>query len=160
MRQHFTNQVVLQILSVSLLPFHKVASDTLALVFLTSPRPYSDDIRLPTRSLLSLNGGFGLSTASVGKVLLTQAVTAVLVQSLVVLRLVSRFGSLRIYRWTRIAFPWLYRLTPFVTKLASRLTLVALLVDLWAKVDCVALGYVCSAILWVEIACELVRVMF
>ena len=158
-RRQFTNQIALQIQSVSQLALHKVASDMLIPVFLASPRPHSDDLRMPTGSFLSLNGGFGLSTASVGKVFFTQAVTAVLVQSLVVPRLISRFGPLRTYRWTLSAFPWLYCLIPFVMKLSSPLALVALLVDLWAKVLFIALGYVSSAILWVQIACELVRVM-
>ena len=146
-RKRFTGQVILQIISVSLLAFHKVASDSLIPVFLATPRPKADDSRTASISPFRFSGGFSLSPASIGNVLLTQAVTAMLVQFLVVPRVITAFGALRTYRWTLFAFPWLYCLTPFVVKFPSPFSLIALLIDLWAKVLLVALGYVCSAIL-------------
>lgn len=149
----FTNRILLQIVSVSLLAFHTVASETLIPVFLAFPRshgtpgaPPQDRIKSP----LSLNGGFGMSSPSIGKVLFTQAVISVLVQIFVVARLVTRFGPLRTYRWTLVVYSLLYCLTPFVAEFKSPLSTMALLLDLWAKVLLVALGDVCSAILWVS----------
>ena len=149
-RKTFTLQVILQILSVSLLAFHKVASDTLIPVFLAFPRSEGSVSHVEHTSLFRLTGSFGLSPSSVGNVLLTQAVTAVLVQIIIVPRLLTRFGPIQTYRWTLFVFPWLYCMTPFVVKLPSPLSLIALLVDLWIKVLLVALGYVCSAILCVH----------
>ena len=146
-KKRFTGQIILQIISVSLLAFHKVASDSLIPVFLATPRAKTDKPRAASNSPFNLSGGFGLSSASIGYVLLTQAVTAILVQFLVVPRVITKFGALRTYRWTLFVFPWLYCMTPFVVKLPPPLSLIALLVDLWVKVLLVALGYVCSAIL-------------
>ena len=147
-RKPFTLQVVLQILSVSLLAFHKVASDTLIPVFLASPRPTSNVPQLGNELSFRLRGGFGLSSTNIGIIILTQAVTAIIVQFFIVPRVVTRFGALRTYRWVSSVFPFLYCLTPFVLELSSPLSIYALLVDLWIKVLLVALGYVCSAILY------------
>ena len=147
-RKTFTAQVVLQILSVSLLAFHKVASDTLIPVFLAFPRPTSSVSRPGSKLSFRLRGGFGLSSVNVGNILRTQAVTAIIVQFFIVPRVVTRFGALRTYRWVSSVFPFLYCLTPFVVELSSPLSICALLVDLWIKVLLVALGYVCSAILY------------
>ena len=143
----YTVQVILQILSVSLLAFHKIASDTLIPVFLAAPSSAGDVPKLRVRSVFHIGGGFGLSPASVGNVLLTQAMTAILVQSFAVPRIVTKYGPLRTYRWTLFVFPILYCMTPFVVKLRFPFSLIALLLDLWIKVLLVALGYVCSAIL-------------
>lgn len=134
-------------MSVSLLALHKVASDTLIPVFLASPSSPGDVTEREVKFYVDLGGGLGLSTASVGNVLLTQAVTAVLVQFLVVPKMVTKFGALRTYRWTLAVFPILYCMTPFVVKLPFPFSLMALLVDLWTKVLLVGLGYVCSAIM-------------
>ena len=145
-RTHCTHQVILQILSVSLLAFHKVASDTLIPVFLASASSEFETQRAK-RSFLNFGGGFGMDTATIGNVLLTQAVVAIVAQLFAVPYIIERFGALRTYRWTAFVFPWMYFLTPFVVKLPSPLSVIALLLDLWVKVLLVALGYVCSAIL-------------
>ena len=146
LQKPYTMQVILQILSVSILAYHKIASDTLIPVFLASPSSQFEADRSIMR-LLNLSGGFGMSTASIGNVLLTQAVIATIVQLAVVPIIIKRFGALRTYRWTLFVFPWMYCLTPFVIKLPMPISVIALLLDLWIKVLLVALGYVCSAIL-------------
>ena len=146
----YTRQVVLQILSVSLLAFHKVASDTLIPVFLANASAESERRSLVKHSFLELSGGFGMDTATISNVLLTQAVVAIVSQLVAVPYIIKRFGALRTYRWTTFIFPWIYCLTPFVVKLPSPLSIIALLLDLWVKVLLVALGYVCSAILYVN----------
>lgn len=145
-KKPYTTQVILQILSISFLAFHKVASDTLIPVFLASPLSKGNEGVL-SRSFLYLESGFGMDSASIGQVLLTQAVVAIIAQLLVIPAIIERFGALRTYRWTLFIFPWMYCMTPFVVKLPKALSVVALLVDLWIKVVLVALGYVCSAIL-------------
>jgi Na+/melibiose symporter-like transporter len=88
-----------------------------------------------------------MDTATIANVLLTQAVVAIVSQLVAVPYIIKRFGTRRTYRWTMFIFPWMYCLTPFVVKLPSPLSIVALLLDLWVKVLLVALGYVRSAIL-------------
>ena len=142
----FTCQVLLQILSVSLLAFHKVASDTLIPVFLAHPSAKSE-IRNLGRSVFESSGGFGMDSSSIGNVLLSQAVVAICAQFIIVPSVIARFGPLQTYRWTLSVFPVIYCLTPLVVKLLPPLSTIALLLDLWIKVVLVALGYVCSAIL-------------
>ena len=140
----YTHQVLLQILSVSLLAFHKVGSDTLIPVFLANA---ADTRNLQGRAFFRFSGGFGMDTATIGNVLLTQAVVAIIAQIFVVPRIINRFGALRTYRCVLFVFPWMYFFTPFVVKFPSQFSTAALLIDLWIKVFLVALGYVCSAIL-------------
>ena len=147
LRTTYTYQVVLQILSVSLLAFHKVASDTLIPIFLANTSAESKIQSLEKRSFLKFSGGFGMNTATIGVVLLTQAVVAIVAQLFAVPYIIKKFGALRTYRWTLFVFPWMYFLTPFVVKLPFPISIIALLLDLWIKVLLVALGYVCSAIL-------------
>ena len=146
LQKPYTMQIILQILSVSILAYHKIASDTLIPVFLASPSPQfeADRNSIP---LLNLSGGFGMSTTSIGNILLAQAVIATIAQLAVVPIIIERFGALRTYRWTLFTFPWMYCLTPFALKLPIPFSVIALLLDLWIKVLLVALGYVCSAIL-------------
>jgi len=92
--RHFTYQVLLQILSVSLLAFHKVASDTLIPIFLAHPLSKSGTQRLG-RSFIRFGGGFGMGTSGVGNVLLSQAVVAIVAQFIAVPTIIARFGPLQ-----------------------------------------------------------------
>lgn len=144
--RHLTSQVLLQIVSVSLLAFHKVASDTLIPVFLAHPLSKSGTQRLG-RSFIRFGGGFGMGTSGVGNVLLSQAIVAIVAQFIAVPTIIARFGPLQTYHWTLSIFPCMYFLTPFVVKIHPPLSVLVLLLDLWIKVVLVALGYVCSTIL-------------
>ena len=66
-KRAFTPQVVLQILSVSLLAFHKVSSDIIIPTFLALPPSSNQDYnsRLP-RDILRFSGGLGLSIQKIG----------------------------------------------------------------------------------------------
>ncbi|MBE3043738.1 hypothetical protein IMZ48_14430 [Candidatus Bathyarchaeota archaeon] len=66
----FTLQVVLQIISVSLLAFHKVSSDAIIPTFLAAPPTPSDSQSSP-RNILQTPGGFGYSNQKVGVILLS-----------------------------------------------------------------------------------------
>ena len=134
----FTSQVVLQICSVSLLAFHKVSSDIIIPSFLVY------------EGRDGFSAGFGFSTIEVGNVLLTQAIVAILAQLLVIPRLIETFGPLRVHRCALCVFPILYCFTPFIVRLPRIVSIVVLLIDLWVKVLLSSLGYVCSAILYVQ----------
>lgn len=143
----YTSQIIVQVFSVSALAFHKVSSDIVIPVFLssTSVELRTEGLKVP--NFLKFTRGFGMTTAEVGTVLLTQAIAAILVQVFVSSRTISRFGALRTYRGVLHIFPCMYLLTPFTVILPRPFDLVALLLDLWTKSLLVGLGYNCSAIL-------------
>ncbi|CZR66893.1 uncharacterized protein PAC_16794 [Phialocephala subalpina] len=142
----YTSKVILQILAVSLLAFHKVSSDVIIPTFLATPfdENYSS---LDTRGLFKFAVGFGMELPSIGNVLLSQAITVIISQMLIVPRAIDHFGPLKTFRWAVFAFPWLYCLTPFTATLPYPLSLAVLLLDLWIKAALVSLGYTSSAIL-------------
>lgn len=143
----YSYQIILQVLSVSMLAFHKVSSDILIPMFLATPSAVSNGNGKLHRELLKFVGGFGMSTAQIGNVLLTQAVAAIIFQKFAIPRIIAKYGALKTYRAVLHLFPCLYVLTPFTVRLPHLLGLFALLMDLWMKTLLVGLGYNSSAIL-------------
>lgn len=143
----YSYQIILQVLSVSMLAFHKVSSDILIPMFLATPSFVSKGNGKLHRKLLEFVGGFGMSTAQIGNVLLTQAVAAIIFQKFAIPRIIAKCGALKTYRAVLHLFPCLYVLTPFTVRLPHLLGLFALLLDLWMKTLLVGLGYNSSAIL-------------
>ncbi|KAK3347043.1 major facilitator superfamily domain-containing protein [Lasiosphaeria hispida] len=145
----FSSQIILQILSLSLLAFHKVSSDTTMGSFLAlapSQDQHGDSVHGPG-FLLEAKGGFGFNTQKIGVIFLTEAIFRVMIQGAVVPFLITRLGALKAYRWALGIYPAMYLVTPFFPGLPSSWKLVALLPDLWSKVALSSIGYVCSAIL-------------
>ncbi|KAK3376112.1 major facilitator superfamily domain-containing protein [Lasiosphaeria ovina] len=160
--QTFTRQIILQVLSLSLLAFHKVSSDSITGTFLAlEPSPTGDyqqqgnsttpsaTVYHRSLSLPQAKGGFGFNTQTIGAMFLSEAVVRVVVQATLVPLLVSRLGALRAFRLVLVIYPAAYLLTPFLPGMRVRppLRLAALLLDLWLKVALSSTGYVCSAIL-------------
>jgi hypothetical protein len=144
----YTLQVILQILSVSLLAFHKVSSDVIIPTFLATPfdTPESSTDH-SKRDVFKFKAGFSMTSPSISNILLTQAIVAIVSQILIVPRVIDRYGPLATFRWSMFAFPWLYCLTPFTARLFYPLSTIAILLDLWIKGVLASLGYVASAIL-------------
>jgi hypothetical protein len=76
----FTKQVILQVLSSTILGYLKIATLATIPVFLETPPQSSNsttsgDLNAP-KFQFRTNGGFGLSTQGISNVLLTQAVAA------------------------------------------------------------------------------------
>lgn len=145
----YTTQVILQIISVSLLAFHKVASDIIMPVFLASPNRTTSHIpeHIKARNFLQFDDGFGLSTRQIGPILLSQALIAVIGQFFLVPRIVGTYGALRIYRYVLWLYPFFYLFTPFTAQLPYPVSVATVMVDLWVKVLLSSTGYTCSAIL-------------
>jgi hypothetical protein len=142
----YTRKVILQIVVVSLLAFHKVSSDVIIPTFLAaSSTGHSEDDTDVTFFRFKI--GFDMASPSIANVLLTQAVVAILSQIFIVPRVIDRFGPLKTIRWALSVFPWLYCITPFTARLPYPLSIIAILLDLWTKGILVSLGYVASAIL-------------
>jgi hypothetical protein len=148
----FTFQVMLQILAVSLLAFHKVASDSLMGTFLALPESAGSDkpaggaaprgISFPHAS-----GGFGFDTNVIGVIFLTEAIFRAAIQPMAIPWLISKLGELRAFRWVLGLYPATYILTPFLPRVPSPFQVIFLLLDSWMKVALSSVGYICSAVL-------------
>lgn len=151
----FTSQVVLQILALSLLAFHKVSSDALTGTFLSLGPPASHDgsntvgTRSQTPPFPHANRGFGLDTRSIGTIFLTEAIFRVAIQPTAIPWFISKLGTLRAFRCVLGLYPATYLATPFLPTLPPPVGLVVLLLDLWTKVALSSVGYICSAVLYV-----------
>jgi len=142
----YTRQVILQILSVSLLAFHKVASDIIMPVFLASPlEPKAKDSA--AHRPLQFSQGMGLDPHQIGPILLSQACIAVVGQYLVVPYIINSGGALRVYRICLWIYAMTYIITPFTARLHKPGSVVAITFDLLIKVLLSSTGYTCSAIL-------------
>ena len=146
-KKAFTQQVILQLISVSMLAFHKVSSDSIMPTFLATPPTPPGSQRTPTRNFLESTSGFGYSSEKIGFILLSQAIVAVIAQATVVPLFVDRVGPLKAYRIVLSIYPIAYLFTPLLPKLGSPFPLILVALDLWIKVIISSVGYICSAIL-------------
>ena len=152
--QAFTLHIVLQILAVSLLAFHKVSSDSLMGTFLALEPAHSsnngngnDGTKRDGISFPLASGGFGFDTRVIGIIFLTEAIFRTAIQPTLIPWLISKLGSMGAFRCVLGLYPAMYLLTPFLPSLSSPWQFVALLPDLWIKVALSSVGYICSAVL-------------
>ncbi|KAK4140773.1 protein zinc induced facilitator-LIKE 1 [Dichotomopilus funicola] len=155
----FPPQVILQVLALSLLPFHKIASDSLTSTFLAldandpnDNEPASGAGAATTTTprgtpLPHSQRGFGFDTRMIGIIFLTEAIFRVLIQPTAIPWFVSKLGALRPFHWVLELYPAMYIFTPFLPQLPSPFGVVLLLLDLWTKVALSSVGYICSAVL-------------
>jgi hypothetical protein len=147
----FTFQVILQILAVSLLAFHKVASDSLMGTFLalesTDEIDAVDETLRGHASFPYSKAGFGLDTRLIGIIFLTEAVFRTAIQPAAIPWFISKHGPLGAFRWVLGVYPAMYLLTPFLPQISSPFHIALLLLDLWIKVALSSVGYICSAVL-------------
>jgi hypothetical protein len=147
----FTKQVMLQILSSTILGFLKIATLAIIPILLATPSQSSNPAGAEKpgtlESILGTNGGYGLDTQSISNVLLTQAVAAIASQMLWVPTIIARQGPLPGYRLALFVLLCLYCMMPFAAGLPNWLALPALLVMLWIYALMNGLSTTCSAIL-------------
>lgn len=142
----FIPQVILQILAVSLLAFHKVAFDAFMPTFLAAPNQ-AEPPRENARDAPEPTGGFGYGSQTIGAILFSQAVVALVAQATIVPRLVGWAGPLRAFRVVLGVYPVAYLLTPVLPLLGPPLPMVTVVLDLWVTAVLSSTGYICSAIL-------------
>jgi hypothetical protein len=143
----FTSQITLQILSVSLLAFHKVSSDAIMPTFLAAPLATTTSQQNPALDLPQTTGGFGYNSQRIGFILLSQAIIAIITQATLIPFFIQRVGSLNAYRIVLCLYPVMYLFTPFLPNLISPLSLAGVVLELWFKVILSSVGYICSAVL-------------
>lgn len=156
-RSAFTRQIKLQILSIVIQGFLKIATLTIVPVFLATP-PQPDEPSSSTRglqvvkSVLGIKGGFGLDTMSISNVLLSQAVAAIGGQILVVPAIISRHGPLRSYRVVVVILFCLYCVFPSTASWSTWAGLPSVLIIMWVYAVASGLATTCSAILYIFIS--------
>lgn len=147
----FTLQVVLEVLAISLLAFHKVSSDAVMGTFLSLGPPSSQvtSARSAVRilSFPQTNSGFNLDTRTIGIIFLTEAIFRVAIQPTFIPWLIAKLGTLTAFRCVLGLYPAMYLATPFLPNLPTPLGIGVLLLDLWMKVALSSVGYICSAVL-------------
>ena len=143
----FETQVILQILSLCILAFHKVSSDAIMPVFLAENSSPAPSHLLTIHDPVTSGSGFGYSSKTIGFILLTQAIIGLITQATVVPIFIDKLGALVAYRIVLGIYPAVYIFTPFIPKLSPSLRLCLITLDLWSKVILSSVGYICSAIL-------------
>ncbi|KAI1110446.1 major facilitator superfamily domain-containing protein [Nemania sp. NC0429] len=140
----FTSQVILQIISVSLLAFHKVSSDAIMPTFLAAPIATEGALH---PGIFGGTNGFNYSGQTIGFILLSQAIFGLCIQATAVPFFINRLGPLKAYRVVLGLYPLAYLFTPFLPNLVEPLALGTVALDLWLKVALSSVGYICSAVL-------------
>ena len=147
----FTKQVMLQILSSTILGFLKIATLAIVPIFLAAPYQPSTSATSSKAGLLKsvfgVKGGYGLDPQSISNVLLTQAVAATISQLAIVPIVIARLGSLTTYRLALVMLMLLFCIMPLSAGLPHWLGLLNILVILWVYALVNGLCTTCEAIL-------------
>ncbi|KAM3565174.1 hypothetical protein ARSEF4850_001547, partial [Beauveria asiatica] len=157
LREIFTYQTVVTLLSYSFLAFHSVAYDQNITVFLSTPVvPRTPNNYRPP---LYFNGGFGLDPGTIGTIFIIYGVTSAAVQFILYPALVARYGVLRAFRACSIALPIVYFITPyaslFPTPRARFLAIVGVMV---LKAFCIIVAFPSTTILLTN-SCTSLRIL-
>ncbi|KAI0509344.1 major facilitator superfamily domain-containing protein [Xylaria bambusicola] len=147
--QTFTRPVVLNIISFGILAFHTMTFDQLLPVFLATAPP-KDEVEpsLPFKFV----DGFNLDSKTVGIILSIQGVYQLLLNTVVVPKVLRRFGALRSFRFIVVAYFLLYLVTPYLVLLPSAYRMVGLAVVLVWKCTFATVVYPSNAILTADSA--------
>ncbi|POR38441.1 Putative membrane protein [Tolypocladium paradoxum] len=123
MKEVFTRQTVVNLVSYTFLALHSVAYDQNISVFLNYPvvKHTPDNTRLP----FYFNGGFGLKPGKIGTIFTVYGITCGLIQFLLYAPLVNRYGVLRCYKVCSVVLPFVYLVTPYTSLLPTEATRVA-----------------------------------
>ncbi|KAH7321286.1 major facilitator superfamily protein [Stachybotrys elegans] len=117
MKEIFTPQTVLNLVSYTFLAFHCVAYDQCLPVFMHHPvkKHTAENTSLPFK----FNGGFGLDEGEIGTIFTIYGVVCGLVQFLVYSPLVTRYGVLKCFRACALFLPIIYFITPYTVLLPT-----------------------------------------
>lgn len=144
-------QTHLQILSVALLGFLKIAFLITIPIFLSIPsssRAKSQPTEMKERSsIFEFTRGFGMDTHRISNILLSQALAAVLAQFIVIPRIIAIGGALMSFRCGMAVQVLIFMIMPFTVILPTWMALPVFLGMLWAYALVNGLVTVSSAIL-------------
>ncbi|KAI0448900.1 major facilitator superfamily domain-containing protein [Xylaria acuta] len=115
----FTAQVTLQILSVSLLAFHKVSSDAIMPTFLAAPIATDTPGEVFHQGIFGGSDGFNYNGQKIGIILLSQSIFGLCIQATIVPFFINRLGTLKAYRIVLGIYPLAYLFTPLLPNLSE-----------------------------------------
>ncbi|KAK3694783.1 major facilitator superfamily domain-containing protein, partial [Podospora appendiculata] len=154
MKELFTNQTVINLISYTFLALHSVAYDQVLPVFLNYPRqiPDGDNTHLP----FQFSGGFGLTSEKIGTIYTAYGVACGFIQLFLFPAFCSRFGVLNCYRFAALVYPLVYIFTPYTTLIQDdTLRYAALLIIMLVKGLVVIIAFPCTTILLTNSASSL-----
>ncbi|KAI1738876.1 MFS general substrate transporter [Xylaria scruposa] len=145
----FTRPVIMNIISFGILAFHTMTFDQLLPVFLaTAPPKNQMETSLPFKFV----DGFNLDSKTVGIVLSIQGAYMLLMNTFVVPKVLSRFGTWQSFRFIVVAYFLLYLVTPYLVLLPPAYRMIGLAVVIVWKCTFSAIVYPSNAILLTESA--------
>ncbi|KAI0553456.1 MFS general substrate transporter [Xylaria curta] len=145
----FTRPVIMNIISFGILAFHTMTFDQLLPVFLATAPPKN---KMETSLPFKFVDGFNLDSKTVGIVLSIQGAYMLLMNTFVVPKVLSRFGTLRSFRFIVVAYFLLYLVTPYLVLLPPAYRMIGLAVVIVWKCTFAAIVYPSNAILLTESA--------
>ncbi|KAK3362690.1 major facilitator superfamily domain-containing protein [Lasiosphaeria hispida] len=146
MKEIFTNQTVVNLVSYTFLALHSVAYDQVLPVFLNYPRQIPDDTN--THLPFQFSGGFGLESDKIGTIYTIYGITCGVIQFFLFPVLCARFGVLNCFKVATMVFPLVYLLTPYTALIQDDvLRFAALLVLMFVKGIVVIVGFPCTTIM-------------
>ncbi|KAK4216546.1 hypothetical protein QBC37DRAFT_397514 [Rhypophila decipiens] len=152
-KEIFTRQTVINLISYTFLALHSVTYDQVMPVFLNYPRYVRDEnTQLPFKFV----GGFGIGSDKIGTIYTIYGIFCGLIQFFLFPRLCARFGVLHVYRTAMCVFPLVYFLTPFTALVQDdTLRYAVFLCILIVKGFLVIVGFPCTTILLTNSASSL-----
>ncbi len=117
-RECFTRQSTLNVLSYTFLALHSMAFDQLLPIFMHHPRRDFSSSASP----IKFTGGFGISSSRIGTLFTLYGITAGLVQFFVFPPVVRRFGVLRSYKVCAVIGPSVMFVTPYTALIRDEVT--------------------------------------
>ncbi|KAM0260787.1 hypothetical protein ACHAQJ_002553 [Trichoderma viride] len=120
MKDVFSRQTTINLISYTFLAFHSVAYDQNITVFLDYPIiPRTPE---NTKFPFYFTGGFGLSSGTIGTLFTIYGVTCGLIQFLIYPPMVNRYGVLNCFKVVSILTPFVYFATPYTSLLPTPAT--------------------------------------
>ncbi|CEO58562.1 Putative MFS transporter [Penicillium brasilianum] len=120
----FTWRVTMLVIALAIFTYHSMTYDHLLPIFLQDEK--SPGHSPGHHSLLHIPGGVGLSTQTVGMIMSTDGIIALVIQSLIFPALASWLGVWRLFVVVTILHPVAYFMVPFVAILPQNLTFVGI----------------------------------
>ncbi|TRX98839.1 hypothetical protein FHL15_000181 [Xylaria flabelliformis] len=143
----FTRPVIMNIISFGILAFHTMTFDQLLPVFLATAPPKN---KMETSLPFKFVDGFNLDSKTVGIVLSIQGAYMLFMNTFVVPKILSRFGTWRSFRFIVVAYFLLYLVTPYLVLLPPAYRMIGLAVVIAWKCTFATIVYPSNAILLAE----------
>jgi hypothetical protein len=116
----FTWRVTMLVVALSIFTYHSMTYDHLLPIFLQDKN--TRDISVGHHSPLDIPGGVGLSTRTVGVIMSTDGIIALVIQSLIFPALAQWLGVWRLFVVVTVLHPIAYFMVPFLVFLPQHLT--------------------------------------